>query len=63
MNGQHLKALPTEELLKSIGEQWTSAGILNESEGPFVEVRPMLPNVFLILFFIQLLRHCAYAAP
>ncbi|KAK1424096.1 hypothetical protein QVD17_19408 [Tagetes erecta] len=37
MNGQHLKALPTDELLKSIGEQWSSAGILNESEGPFVE--------------------------
>ncbi|XP_076944790.1 glutamate--tRNA ligase, chloroplastic/mitochondrial-like [Bidens hawaiensis] len=37
MNGQHLKALPTEELLKSIGEQWRSAGILNVSEGPFIE--------------------------
>ncbi|KAI3795645.1 hypothetical protein L1987_38301 [Smallanthus sonchifolius] len=37
MNGQHLKALPTDELLKSIGEQWRSAGILNESEGLFIE--------------------------
>ncbi|XP_076905797.1 glutamate--tRNA ligase, chloroplastic/mitochondrial-like [Bidens hawaiensis] len=37
MNGLHLKALPTEELLKSIGEQWRSAGILNVSEGSFVE--------------------------
>ncbi|GJV40687.1 glutamate--tRNA ligase, chloroplastic/mitochondrial [Tanacetum coccineum] len=37
MNGQHLKALPTEELIKTIGEQWRSAGILIESEGLFVE--------------------------
>ncbi|KAL8267971.1 hypothetical protein R6Q59_001769 [Mikania micrantha] len=37
MNGQHLKALPTDELLKTIGEQWRCAGILNESEGLFVE--------------------------
>lgn len=37
MNGQHLKALPTEELIETIGEQWKSAGILNESEGLFIE--------------------------
>ncbi|PWA60905.1 glutamate tRNA synthetase [Artemisia annua] len=37
MNGLHLKALPTEELIKTIGEQWRSAGILNESEGLFIE--------------------------
>nr|XP_043612692.1 glutamate--tRNA ligase, chloroplastic/mitochondrial [Erigeron canadensis] len=37
MNGQHLKALPMEELIKTVGTQWRSAGILNESEGPFIE--------------------------
>ncbi|KAF5760389.1 putative glutamate--tRNA ligase [Helianthus annuus] len=37
MNGLHLKALPAEELLKSVGEQWRSAGILNESEGVFIQ--------------------------
>ncbi|XP_071713250.1 glutamate--tRNA ligase, chloroplastic/mitochondrial [Rutidosis leptorrhynchoides] len=37
MNGLHLKALPTQELIKTIGEQWKSAGILNESHGPFIE--------------------------
>lgn len=37
MNGQHLKALPTEELIKTVGEQWKSASILNESEGLFIE--------------------------
>ncbi|KAM5562468.1 hypothetical protein ABKV19_017607 [Rosa sericea] len=37
MNGQHLQALPSEELKKRIGEQWKRAGILTESEGSFVE--------------------------
>ncbi|KAK9051866.1 hypothetical protein SSX86_028495 [Deinandra increscens subsp. villosa] len=37
MNGQHLKALPVDELIKTVGEQWRSAGILNESEGLFIE--------------------------
>ncbi|PRQ24892.1 putative glutamate--tRNA ligase [Rosa chinensis] len=37
MNGQHLRALPSEELKKRIGEQWKSSGILTESEGSFVE--------------------------
>lgn len=27
-----------EELTKLIGEHWKSSGILNESEGPFVDV-------------------------
>lgn len=39
MNGQHLQALPSEELKKRIGNQWKSTGILTESEGSFVEVR------------------------
>ncbi|XP_038888402.1 glutamate--tRNA ligase, chloroplastic/mitochondrial [Benincasa hispida] len=37
MNGQHLRALPSEELTKLIGERWKSTGILTESEGPFIE--------------------------
>ncbi|BFG40568.1 hypothetical protein CerSpe_268420 [Prunus speciosa] len=37
MNGQHLRALPSEELTKLIGERWKSTGILTESEGSFVE--------------------------
>lgn len=39
MNGQHLRALPSEELTKLIGERWKSTGVLTESEGPFIEVR------------------------
>ncbi|KAG7011831.1 Glutamate--tRNA ligase, chloroplastic/mitochondrial [Cucurbita argyrosperma subsp. argyrosperma] len=37
MNGQHLRALPSEELTKLIGERWKSTGVLTESEGPFIE--------------------------
>ncbi|GAV81822.1 tRNA-synt_1c domain-containing protein [Cephalotus follicularis] len=37
MNGQHLRALPSEKLTKLIGERWKCTGILTESEGPFVE--------------------------
>ncbi|KAK6920397.1 Aminoacyl-tRNA synthetase, class I, anticodon-binding [Dillenia turbinata] len=37
MNGQHLRSLPSEELIKVVGERWKSTGILTESEGPFVE--------------------------
>jgi len=44
MNGQHLKALPAEELIKTVGEQWKSANILNQSEGLFIEVRVLFPN-------------------
>lgn len=39
MNGQHLRALPSEELTKVIGERWKSTGVLTESEGTFIEVR------------------------
>lgn len=38
MNGQHLRALPSEELTKLIGERWKSTGLLTESEGPFIDV-------------------------
>lgn len=38
MNGQHLRALPSEQLVKLLGEQWKVAGILVESEGTFVQV-------------------------
>ncbi|KAF8405600.1 hypothetical protein HHK36_010507 [Tetracentron sinense] len=37
MNGQHLRALPSEELTKLIGERWKSTGILTESEGLFIK--------------------------
>ncbi|XP_043715909.1 glutamate--tRNA ligase, chloroplastic/mitochondrial [Telopea speciosissima] len=36
MNGQHLRALPSEELMKLLGEHWKSTGILTESEGLFI---------------------------
>ncbi|KAJ4980319.1 hypothetical protein NE237_031156 [Protea cynaroides] len=36
MNGQHLRALPSEELTKLLGEYWKSTGILTESEGLFI---------------------------
>uniref|UniRef100_A0A7N2LI57 glutamate--tRNA ligase n=1 Tax=Quercus lobata TaxID=97700 RepID=A0A7N2LI57_QUELO len=36
MNGQHLGALPSEELTKLVGERWKSTGILTESEGTFI---------------------------
>ncbi|WCJ32856.1 Glutamate--tRNA ligase [Euphorbia peplus] len=37
MNGQHLRALPSEKFAKLIGERWKNTGILVDSEGPFVE--------------------------
>ena len=36
MNRQHLRALPANKLTKILGEHWKNAGILSESEGPFV---------------------------
>lgn len=45
MNGQHLRALPADKLTKILGEQWKNAGILSESEGPFVnEVAELLKD-------------------
>lgn len=37
MNGHYLRALPSDELNKAVGEHWKSTGILNESEGHFIE--------------------------
>ncbi|XP_074286323.1 glutamate--tRNA ligase, chloroplastic/mitochondrial [Silene latifolia] len=37
MNGHYLRALPSDELSKLIGDWWKSSGILNVSEGQFVE--------------------------
>ncbi|KAL1204063.1 Glutamate--tRNA ligase, chloroplastic/mitochondrial [Cardamine amara subsp. amara] len=37
MNGQHLKALPSDKLTKLVGERWKTAGILTDSEGSFVD--------------------------
>lgn len=38
MNGLHLRALPSKELVALIGERWKSIGVLAESEGLFIEV-------------------------
>ncbi|MFS8001051.1 hypothetical protein Hanom_Chr13g01185711 [Helianthus anomalus] len=35
-------------------EQWRSAGILNESEGVFIQVRLLFPNNLFILFQLDL---------
>ncbi|XP_065856435.1 glutamate--tRNA ligase, chloroplastic/mitochondrial [Euphorbia lathyris] len=37
MNGQHLRALSSEKLVKLVGERWKNTGILVHSEGSFVE--------------------------
>ncbi|XP_062081495.1 glutamate--tRNA ligase, chloroplastic/mitochondrial [Humulus lupulus] len=37
MNGQHLRALPSEELTKLVGGRWKSTGMLTVSEGTFIE--------------------------
>ncbi|KAJ6838442.1 glutamate--tRNA ligase, chloroplastic/mitochondrial [Iris pallida] len=37
MNGQHLRALPSDKLINIIGHQWKSSGILLESEDTFVK--------------------------
>uniref|UniRef100_A0A803NI62 Glutamyl/glutaminyl-tRNA synthetase class Ib catalytic domain-containing protein n=1 Tax=Cannabis sativa TaxID=3483 RepID=A0A803NI62_CANSA len=37
MNGQHLRALPSDELTKLVGGRWKSTGMLTESEGAFIE--------------------------
>lgn len=37
MNGQHLRALPSEELNQIIGERWKNAGIVTESQGVFIK--------------------------
>ncbi|XP_057494865.1 glutamate--tRNA ligase, chloroplastic/mitochondrial-like isoform X1 [Actinidia eriantha] len=37
MNGQHLRTLPSEELIELIGQCWKSTGILTNSEGQFIE--------------------------
>uniref|UniRef100_A0A6M2EE89 Glutamate--tRNA ligase, chloroplastic/mitochondrial n=1 Tax=Populus davidiana TaxID=266767 RepID=A0A6M2EE89_9ROSI len=42
MNGQHLRALPSDKLNKLVGERWKSSGILAESEGPFIEEAVLL---------------------
>ncbi|KAG9456632.1 hypothetical protein H6P81_001140 [Aristolochia fimbriata] len=37
MNGQHLRAIPSDQLLQMLGEHWKNAGILTESDGTFVK--------------------------
>eukprot|EP00246_Nothoceros_aenigmaticus_P003519 TRINITY_DN14694_c0_g1_i1.p1 TRINITY_DN14694_c0_g1~~TRINITY_DN14694_c0_g1_i1.p1 ORF type:complete len:314 (-),score=49.67 TRINITY_DN14694_c0_g1_i1:432-1373(-) len=45
VNGQHLRALPGDDLVNAFGEQWAKAGILSESKGPFVnELVELLKN-------------------
>ncbi|KAH9318491.1 hypothetical protein KI387_020260, partial [Taxus chinensis] len=36
MNGQHLRALPVDELARLLGEHWKNTGILSESKGSFI---------------------------
>ncbi|RWV94913.1 hypothetical protein GW17_00042510 [Ensete ventricosum] len=45
MNGQHLRALPPEELLKIFGDRWKCTGILLESEGIFIKVNLDWPSL------------------
>lgn len=66
MNGQHLRALPFEELSKIIGERWKSTGLLTESEGPFIDVSFFVTLIF--LHFLNIMHHmimmtmvCKYA--
>ncbi|CAH9078588.1 unnamed protein product [Cuscuta europaea] len=42
MNGQHLRSLPSEELIKVIGSRWKDTGILTESGGTFIQEAVML---------------------
>ncbi|XP_020268128.1 glutamate--tRNA ligase, chloroplastic/mitochondrial [Asparagus officinalis] len=45
MNGQHLRALPSDKLINIFGSRWKSTGILLESEGTFVkEVTELLKD-------------------
>nr|XP_029122792.1 glutamate--tRNA ligase, chloroplastic/mitochondrial isoform X2 [Elaeis guineensis] len=37
MNGQHLRALPSEKLIEIFGDRWKGTGILLESKSKFVE--------------------------
>ncbi|KAG5106345.1 hypothetical protein JHK82_043315 [Glycine max] len=37
MNGQHLRARPSEELTKLIGEYWKTSGLLTVSDGSFID--------------------------
>lgn len=37
MNGQHLRALPSDTLTKLFGKEWKNAGLLVESDGMFVK--------------------------
>lgn len=47
MNGQHLRALPPEELSKLIGERWKTSGLLTMSAGPYIDVRPNFHAFFI----------------
>lgn len=37
MNGQHLRAIPSEALTELIGQHWKSTGTLKDSDGSFVD--------------------------
>ena len=58
MNGQHLRTLPVDKLTKILGEHWKNAGILSESEGPFVnEVAELLKDgIHLVSYLDQALE-------
>lgn len=42
MNGQHLRSLPLEELVKIIGSCWKETGILTQSRGSFIQEAVLL---------------------
>ncbi|CAN6689393.1 unnamed protein product [Malus baccata var. baccata] len=50
MNGQHLRALPSEQLTKLIDEQWKSTGVLTEAEGPFIEMTPLFQTRLFVVY-------------
>ena len=37
MNGQHLRALPEDELRATVGGRWLSSGLLTSASSPFAE--------------------------
>ncbi|CAM6111056.1 unnamed protein product [Calypogeia fissa] len=45
MNGQHLRALPVDDMSKMLGEQWAKSGIISTAEGRFVtEATELIQN-------------------
>lgn len=43
MNGQHLRSIPQDELIKVFEDQWKNSGILQESDSGFAKVELFPP--------------------